>query len=316
MISTLVNGVVQKPSIVDAIIKQGVATAPLIEMLSSGTLTAPKHSWLNDRYEDAKDNAHLELSDLDENIAPTKTKTENISQILKKDIGVTRRQMSMSQYGGKEWEYQVAKKGKEHLKDIEFALLGLGHVGGVFSAPVAGTATKAPRMGGLFYFVPNEQRQDFSSDKDGDNTTGILTDFSMDTLHSFLEPLWLRGAMEDDTFTVLLGSKLKQSVNRVCADYLVKDGSGKADGTFNPTIQKIETDFGTVKFRLHRQFAGDALADKMLAGKFNEARIMYIERTSFGELPTTKTAKYGRYYSDLSLEVKNGDMFASAEGLK
>ena len=310
MLTTLNTALTQKPSIVDAIIKQGVATAPILNMVGTGSLTAPNHSWINDRYADAKDNANQELSDLDENVVPTKTKNSNVAQIIKNEVGVTKRQMEMSQYGGKEWAYQVGKIGKEHLKDIEYALLGLGNTD-IESAPTQATATKAPRMAGFFYFVPNEQRYVAPNFDPADPATKV--DFTLDELHNFLEPLWKRGAMEDDTFTVLLGSKLKQKVNQVAKDYIIKNNGDKK---FDPTITSIVTDFGEVKFQLHRHFAGDKLSDKMLAGKFKEARAMYVSNTSFTEVPTSKTAKYGRYYSDLTLEVKNGDMFASAKGWK
>jgi hypothetical protein len=311
MITTLNNSVAQKPSIVDAIIKQGVSTAPIIQMIGTGTLTAPSHSWINDRYADAKDNANLELSDLNENTTPTKVKNSNHAQIVINEIGVTKRQMEMSQYGEKEWAYQVGKKGKEHLKDVEYALLGLGHTGGVESAPVVATPTVAPRMAGFFYFVPNEQRYVV----DGYDPMDVAShkDLTMDELHYFLEPMWKRGAMEDDTFTVLLGSKLKNKVNNFAKDYIIKNSGVHK---FDPTITEIVTDFGTVKFQLHRHFAGDALADKMLAGKFKEARAMYVTKTEFKDVPTSKTAKFGRYYTDLSLEIKNGDMFASGKGWK
>jgi len=311
MITTLNSSVSQKPSIVDAIIKQGVSTAPIIQMIGTGSISAPSHSWINDRYADAKDNANLELTDLNENTTPTKFKNSNESQIIINELGITKRQTEMSQYGEKEWAYQVGKKGKEHLKDVEYALLGLGHAGGVESAPVAGTATVAPRMAGLFYFVPSEQRYIV----DGYDPVDPLTykDLTMDELHSFLEPLWKRGSMEDDTFTVILGSKLKNKVNNFAKDYIIKNSGVHK---FDPTITEIVTDFGNVKFQLHRHFAGEALVDKMLAGKFKEARAMYVSQTAFTDVPTSKTAKFGRYYTDLTLEVKNGDMFASGKGWK
>ena len=311
MLTTLNTQLTQKPSIVDAIIKQGVATAPIINMIGTGSISAPSHSWINDRYADAKDNANLELSDLNENTVPTKTKNSNVAQIIKNEIGVTTRQMQMSQYGGKEWAYQVGKKGKEHLKDVEYALLGLGNAS-IEAAPITATATKAARMAGLFYFVPNEQRYTVDGYDEADESTFV--DFSLDELHNFLEPLWKRGAMEDDTFKILLGSKLKQKVNAVCKDYIINTQikGNKVD----PTVTKIVTDFGEVEFQLHRHFAGDVLKDKMMAGKFREARAMYVSQTNFTEVPTSKTAKFGRYYTDLTLEVKNGDMFASAKGWK
>ena len=311
MITTLNNTVSRKPSIVDAIIKQGIATAPIMKMISTGSLTAPTHSWITDRFAEAKDNAHNELSDLGSMPTPTKVKHSNNAQIIKNEIGVTKREMEMSHYGQKEWAYRVGKSGKEHLKDIEFALLGLGHAGGVESGPVDATTTVAPRMAGFFHFVPTEQRYTVAGYDPAD--VASYKDFTMDELHSFLEPLWKRGAMEDDTFVCMLGSKLKNKVNNFAKDYIIKSNG---DHKFDPTITSIVTDFGTVKFQLHRHFAGADLSDKLLAGKFKEARAMYVTRTAFNEVPTSKTAKFGRYYTDLSLEIKNGDLFASAKGLK
>jgi len=312
MLTAANNTVAQKPSVVDAIIKQGVATAPILQMIGTGSIAAPNHSWINDRYRDSQDNANLELSDLSENITSTKAKTSNSAQIIINEVGVTQRQMAMSQYGPKEWPYQVAKIGKEHLKDMEHAILGLGHAGGVESAPIEMTDVTPGRMAGLFYFVPDEQRYVPTGVDPSDPLTFV--DFTYDHLHEFLEPLWLRGAMEDDTFTVLLGSTLKHKITNWTIDRIIKKASG--DKVYDPTIDEIATDFGNVKLRLHRHFAGSALNDKLLAGKFGEARAMYIDRTAFKEVPTSKTAQFGRYYTDFTVEVKNGDMFASAKGLK
>jgi len=311
MITTLNNTVSQKPSIVDAIIKQGVGTAPILKLISSGNLSAPKHSWITDRYADAKDNAHLEISDLGATPAPTKQKHENVAQIIKNEFGLSSRELQMSHYGGKEWAYRVGKNGKEHLKDIEYAILGLGHAGGVESTFVEATDTVAPRMAGLFHYVPMEQRYTPTGYDPADPAS--FKDLTMDELHFFLEPLWKRGAMEDETFLCLIGSKLKNKVNNFAKDYIIKQNGDKR---FDPTITEIVTDFGNIKFQLHRHFAGAELGDKLLAGKFKEARAMYVSKTSFTEVPTSKTAKFGRYYTDLSLEVKNGDKFASAKGFK
>ncbi len=312
MLTARENTVAQKPSVVDAIIMQGVSVAPLLNMMGTGSLSAPKHSWINDRYRDAIDNAQLELTDLNENITSTKAKTDNVAQVIKNEVGVTKRQMAMSQYGQSEWPYQVAKIGKEHLKDMEYAFLGLGHSAGVESAPVEMTDAIAAKMGGFFYYVPTEQR--YANDAVDPADSGTFVDLTMDELHAFLEPMWMRGAMDDETFTVMVGSQLKNKINNFAKDYLIKKASGERK--FDPTITEIVTDFGTVKFQLHRLFAGDALKDKMLAGKFSEARAMYVDRTAFGEVPTSKTAKFGRYYTDVSLEIKNGDRFASGKGWK
>jgi len=43
---------------------------------------------------------------------------------------------------------------------------------------------------------------------------------------------------------------------------------------------------------------------------------MFKIATKFSEPPTSKTAKFGRYYTSMTLEMKNPDYFACAEGLK
>lgn len=311
-ITSINNTVSQKPSIVDAIIKQGVASAPLLSMLKSGSISAPEHSWINDRYRDGEDNAQKEVSDLVDGKDPTKVKNKNVAQIITNHIQLSKRQVEMSHYGEKELPYQVAKVGKEHLKDIEFALLGLGHTGGdVFKAPVAGTNTVAPRMAGLFYFVPSEHSLVPTGVTVG--TPASYKELTMDILHEMIEPMWKRGATDDETFEVLLGSVLKQRINNIAKDYIIKKSG---EHKFDPTVTEIVTDFGTLKFRLHRLFAGDALKDKILCGKFNEASLMYVTKTELKDVPTSKTLVAKRYYTDLTLEVKNGDMFSCAQGLK
>lgn len=311
MLTSYNNQISQKPSILDMVIRQGVSNAPLIAMLGTGTLTAPKHSWITDRYADAKDNANLEVSDLVETTTSTKQKTDNVAQIIKNEVGVSNREMRMSQYGQQEWQYQISKKAKEHAKDLEFALLGLGNKA-VDAAPVVGTETVAPRMAGIFYYVSAANRYLPSGYKAGITTT--YETITMDTLHNFLEPLWEKGGMDEtSTFEVLCGSTIKRAIDTVAEKYIIRDSGTKK---FDPTVTAIVTDFGTLNFRLHRQFSSAKLSNAMLAGQFKDSRIMYAQPTIFTEVPTSKTAKFGRFYTDATLEVKNGDMFASAFGLK
>lgn len=311
MITSINNTVSQKPSIIDAVIMQGYDKAPILSMIGTGTITAPSHSWINDRHEDPDDNANLEVSDFTGTMTPTKVKSTNNAQIIITEVALSDREIEMSQYGEKEWTFQVGKKGVRHTRDIEFALLGLGNTT-IFDAPVDGTDVVEPRMAGFFHYVSAGQHQYFDTLGNG---TGAAQSFTYAMLHTLLEPLYNNGAMEDDSFTMMMGTKIKQTINGWADSYLQKDNS---DGKFDPTLWTISTDFGDVKLRLHRLFNTPALVDKVLVGQFNRARAMYVpnRKASFKEVPTSKTAKYARYVSDLTLEVRNGDYFASAEGLK
>lgn len=310
MITSYNNKISHKPSIIDAIIKQGVKNVPLLDALGSKDIASYHHSWLTDRYRDAKDNAQLEVSGFGDAITPTKQKTHNICQIVTNDLDVSWRQQDIAQYGEAELPYQRAKVGIEHAKDLEYQLLGLGNVD-VFAEPKEMTSTQAGRMAGFFYFVPDEHRKKFG------NGSGSVTpvEFTLNHLHQMLEPVWKRGGIDDGNFRVYMGNQLKNRVN----GWIEKQPNLRqqfANGTISPLVTKIETDFGTIDIYLHRLFAGDALKDKVLIGNFDESKICYLRRTELSEISSEKTATFERYYTDFTLEVTNADYFACGTGLK
>lgn len=312
MIASYNNGISHKPSIIDSIVKLGVKSAPLVETLGSKPISSYLHSWISDRYRDPKDNARLEVSDFVGGLVPTKTKTANQCQILTNDVDVSKRQQDISQYGEDELPYQRAKVGIEHVKDLEYALLGLGNTT-VFDSPTSMTATVAGRMAGLFYFVPEAHRKNYDTDG-GDNSSG-LTDFTFDQLQEIIQPVWEKGGVDDGSFRVYMGSSLKNKVNK-WLDTIPHLRTVFKDGTVSPLITKIETDFGTIDIYLHRLFAGEQLKDKILLGKFDEAKICYLTETALEDVASSKTATLERYYTDATLEITNADYFACASGLK
>lgn len=306
-LTTYNNTVNQKPSIIDSIILQGVYKTPFLEWFGRGKVNAPKHSWFIDRYRNAAANANLEITDIQENTVDTKQMVDNVTQIIKNEFGLSRKELDNARYGKKEWDYRIAKVGKEHVKDIEYALLGL-HNNSVFDAYTVGSDTQASKMAGIFKYIPSAHRQDF---KDG---SGNATDFTYDKLSEILQPVWEVGGLEDESFMLVCGTNAKKAINRFAGDQYFRNL--KNDNKFDPTLYELETDFGTIKVKMHRLFNDPKLADKVLVGKLNEARIMFYTDTEFTEPPTSKTAKFGRYYTDLTLEVQNADYFACGEGIK
>lgn len=312
MITSYNNQISHKPSIIDAITKLGVKSAPLVDTLGSKPISSYLHSWLGDRYRDPKDNAKLEVSDIQGGLTPTKFKTSNQCQILTNDIDVSKRQQDISQYGEDELPYQRTKVGIEHVKDLEYALLGLGNTS-VFDSPTAMTDKVAGRMAGFFYFVPDAHKKNYDTDG-GDNTSG-LADFTFDHLQEIIQPVWERGGIDDGTFRIYMGSGLKNKVNG-WLDKFPHLRTVLKDSTISPLVTKIETDFGTVDIYLHRLFASEKLRDKVLLGKFDEAKICYLTETYIEDVATSKTATFERYYTDATLEITNADYFACASGLK
>lgn len=304
------NQVNQKPSILDMIVLQGVHKTPFLDWISRGTVAAPKHSWILDRYADAKENFNLEITDIDENTSDSKYMKDNVVQIIKNDYGISDEEMHNSKYGQKEWAYRTAKKGKEHAKDIEYAILGL-HNTSVFDSYTAGTPTTEAKMAGIFHYVPTEHKQFFDTNGDG---TGATQQFTWDMMHELIEPIWNRSGLDDESFTMVVGSTIKKSINKFAGDNYFR--KVKDEKKFDPTLYELETDFGSIKVRLHRQFGDEKLRDKVFVGNLNEIRMMNKIATKFNEPPTSKTAKFGRYYTSCTVEMKQDDMFGCAVGLK
>lgn len=297
------NRVAQKLSLNEIVKIQGAKTAPILNMLSSGSISNDVHGWFVDRYKDAKDNAHLEISGFDENTINTRQKIENRTQIIKTEFAVSEVEAQIAQYGGKEVEYQTGKTAIEHAKDIEFALLGLGNKT-IFDAPQIESGSKPQRMAGFFHFTPNEHRKTFTDEP-----------FTYEKLCEMLQPVWHRGGIDGGKFKVFLGAVLKSAINSWKKEYPNLIVNSPSD-TYNPLVTKIHTDFGIVDLQLHRLFDGEEkLKGTILAGNFNESSTKYLIDTHLKDVSTEKTIVAKRYYTALTIEVPNPDHFACATGL-
>ena len=113
---------------------------------------------------------------------------------------------------------------------------------------------------------------------------------------------------------LIVGTNMKKAINRFAGDNYFR--RLKDEGKYDPTLYELDTDFGSVKVKMHRLFNNPKLSDKVLVGKLDEARVMMYTSTEFTEPPTSKTAKFGRYYTDFTLEVQKADYFACGEGLR
>lgn len=307
MILSYNSGVGQKPSILDVIIKQGVSSTPILEMLGSKSISSYKHAWISDRYRDPSANSNLEVSGLGATPISTKQKTENVCQIIKNEFGVSQRQMELSMYGEDELPYQRKKVGVEHTKDIEYAILGLNNAT-VFDGFVEMTATVPAKMAGIFHFIPVAHRKNFED-------SGNPTDFTYTKLCEIIEPVWRLGGLDDERFNVIVSSALKAKIN----SWLETSPSMRVnvpDNKYDPRVTTIATDFGNVDIIMHRLFSDPKLNDKVLVGSFSEAKLAFLTKTKLMDVKTDKTAIYERYYTDLTLEVTNSDYFACGQGLK
>ena len=216
-------------------------------------------------------------------------------------------------------ERETAKRAKEHKRDMEYALFGLGRdtdtKTSIFKAPTPRTDTVAGEMAGMFYYISkgeaafaNGRRGNvlaFDSKNDWTGTPTVLTE---DALNKILQNIWDAGATPKDVF---IGAKLKKAINAFATRQFGNEKS------INSSVVSLDTDFGKVNFRLHRYLSEqNKLDDVLIAGDFSFMKNGLLIPTMIENVTTSKTAKQKRYYTEATLEVRNADAFAIGVGLK
>lgn len=308
-----------KPSVYDSIILIGADDTPVLSLIGTSTVTNTEHSWLTDNIAAPKKNAQLEISDFADDRKSTIQKTTDSVQIFTTNISVSYTMQKVATYGGKEMERETAKRAKEHKRDMEYALFGLGRdtdtKTSIFKAPTPRTDTVAGEMAGMFYYISkgeaafaNGRRGNvlaFDSKNDWTGTPTVLTE---DALNKILQSIWDAGATPKDVF---IGAKLKKAINAFATRQFGNEKS------INSSVVSLDTDFGKVNFRLHRYLSEqNKLDDVLIAGDFSFMKNGLLIPTMIENVTTSKTAKQKRYYTEAALEVRNADAFAIGVGLK
>lgn len=308
-----------KPSVYDSIILIGADDTPVLSLIGTSNVTNTEHSWLTDNIAAPKKNAQLEISDFADDRKSTIQKTTNSVQIFTTNISVSYTMQKVATYGGKEMERETAKRAKEHKRDMEYALFGLGRDTdtkvSIFKAPTPRTDTVAGEMAGLFYYISKGEAAfasgrrgnvlAFDSKKDWTGTPSVLTE---ESLNQILQSIWDTGATPRDVF---IGAKLKKAINAFATRQFGNEKS------INSSVVSLDTDFGKVNFRLHRYLSEqNRLDDVLIAGDFSFMKNGLLIPTMIENVTTSKTAKQKRYYTEATLEVRNADAFAIGVGLK
>ncbi len=307
------------PSVYDKIIQIGADETPILSLTGTSKVKGIKHSWITDALNEPKKNAQLEISDFAGADKSTKRQLDNEVQIFTTDVAVSKTMQAVATYGGKELEHETTKKAKEHKLDMEYALLGLGRDAnvklGVFKAGTPRTDTQASEMAGIFHYVADGASA-FTGGKRGnvlafDSTgdwTGTATALTEAVLSQILQRIWDSGATPKDVF---IGAALKPAINKLAVRQFGNEKS------INSSVVSLDTDFGKVNFRLHRFLSAKfGLADCLIAGDFNFLKMGLLEPTKLEDVPTSKTAKHKRYYTEGCIEVRNPSAFAIGVGLK
>lgn len=186
---------------------------PLYTMAKKKKATAVLHQWQTDSLAAAAANRAIEGDDSTyATVAPT-TLLSNYCQIAKKTVMVSGTADAVRKYGRKEeFAYQIAKKGKEIKRDIEFAI----SQNQVSSAGGSGTARSSAGIENMIAgnrILPSTNTTGttpgYAAGVWGAVTDGTAATLVESDLNAAFEAAWTDGGMDN---TVMVGAALKRAI--------------------------------------------------------------------------------------------------------
>ncbi len=117
------SGVGNREDLSDLIYNISPVETPFMSNAAKGKATGVYHEWQTDSLAAAATNAAVDGDDATNNTVTPTVRLGNFTQILTKNIGISGTQEAVNKAGRKsEMAYQVALKGKEIKRDLEYAL--------------------------------------------------------------------------------------------------------------------------------------------------------------------------------------------------
>jgi len=197
------------------------------------------HEWTTDSLAATTDNAQVEASDYTFSKAAARTRTGNYVQYAYTPVEVSDAQRAMNVAGlDDEFAYQMAKKMKEHARDLEVAL-----VSGTGNSGASGTAR---RLKGVMSWISTN------------NTTGTGTgnETLTDTMvNDTLQNIWTNGGSPASAYA---GGAQKRALSGLTAGstkYVNSDSKELTAG-----VDVYDSDFGRIKIYLHRWMTSGQIA--------------------------------------------------------
>lgn len=274
-----------REDLADVIYNISPADTPLFSMAAKTRATAVLHEWSTDALAAiVTNNAQLEGDATTRATSTTPTRVQNYCQILEKNATVTGTQRAVNLAGADDMmDLQVAKKGLELRRDIEYALLGP-------QGQTAGGPTTARTMRGFNAWIAGNGSRG-ASGADATNATAGATDATAGHIRTFTEAM-LKDAIKDayddggEPTTLLVGTFNKQIASgftgRTTAREMVKVG------TVQGAASIYASDFGDIKIMASRTQRGrDAfLIDPT---KVKVASLRNFEREELGRIGDADT---------------------------
>lgn len=219
---------------------------PFASGIGRTTASATNHEWQTDSLAAATSVAHLEGDDATADAAAATTRPGNRTQIFRKVISVSGTQRAVNTAGrSDEYEYQLAKRGRELKRDIEKTLLSTQNR----DAPTA-TAT-ARALGGVCAWLGSNFHKMSSTGTTPGGGSGFVagTGLTITTATQLEDPLatviascWTNGG---DPSVIMVDSSMKRILSKLSGiATLYRDVPARSQGQIINAADVYVSDFG------------------------------------------------------------------------
>ena len=229
---------------------------PFVNNIGKGTLSNTNFDWQTDALAAAAANAQIEGDETSYDAVTATVRLQNYAQISRKSVIISGTEEKVNKAGRRsELAYQIAKKGSELKRDIEFSCLN-------GQAAVAGDSTTARTTASVQAFLKTNTNfgtggadPTYSTVPTDTRTDGTQRAFSETILKDVIQQVWTEGGTPK---VLMVGSFNKQAVSAF---------TGIAGQRFNVTGNKPSTIIGAADI-----YVSDFGNVSVVANRFVRAR--------------------------------------------
>jgi hypothetical protein len=300
----------------DVIFNISPEETPFLSMAKRKKVSNTLHQWQTDSLAAVAANRAIEGDESTFATATPTTMLSNYTQIAKKTVLVSGTADAVRKYGRKEeFAYQIAKKGKELKRDIEYALV-------TNQASSAGGSSTARSSAGIESMIAGNRilgagnttgtTPGYASGTWSAPTDGTATAMTEGDLVSALEAAWTDGG---DASQIMVGATLKRKIatfggaQKFAGFYNPKQGAGQ--GMVIGGVDTYVSDFGTHSIKLNRYMRTTTL----LAIDPEYVSVGFLRPIKFEERAKTGDATKGELLCEFTLIADNPDAHAKIQSV-
>lgn len=277
---TTYQAVGNKEDLVDVVTNISPTDTLFLNKFGQSEANGVYHEWTTDSLAAAADNAQIEGSDYTFSRVASRTRTGAYTQIFVTPVEVSETQRVVNKAGVEdEFAYQMAKKMKEHARDIEISLAtGTGNSG------ASGTAR---RLKGVYSWISTV------------NITGTGTGsetLTEDMFSTALQNIWEQGGEPMDAFAA---GFQKRKISAFAGGTTKMQVVTEEKKVIN-AVDVYMSDFGRIRVHAHRWTPADHVGILTL----DLWKVAYLRRTKKYDVARVGSATRGVIESELTLEAR------------